>query len=305
MAHAATDSPGAVVVSIAAAAAAGMTAVAGLVLVVVGLYGQPPQAGRPPGGLVVWWRSVSRGRSAPRGRLARVLAGGAAGLVVWLVSGWPVAGLAVVTAVVGFPALFGAGRVARRRIERLEALESWTRRLADLRAAGTGLEHALTASVRTCPAPIRGEVDLLAGRLRAGWRADAALYAFADDLDEVSGDLVVAVLLRQAERRGGGLTPVLNDLADTVAEEVSLRRRVDADRAKPRTTARWVTVITLSVAGLGLLNPDYVRPYASAAGQVALALIVIAFVACLVWMHRVTLGRPEPRFLTGKPTDGR
>jgi hypothetical protein len=52
---------------------------------------------------------------------------------------------------------------------------------------------------------------------------------------------VAATLILGAHRRGPGLAAVLDDLAGTVAEEVRIRRGIEADRAKPRTTARWVT----------------------------------------------------------------
>ena len=52
-----------------------------------------------------------------------------------------------------------AGDPARRRrtaaaaIDRVEAVEEWTRRLSDVLVVGVGLEQAIAATVRTCPAP--------------------------------------------------------------------------------------------------------------------------------------------------------
>ena len=63
--------------------------------------------------------------------------------------------------------------------------------------------------------------------------AAGALRAFADDLADPTGDLVVAALMLAADRRGRGLTRVLEGLAVTVEAEVALRRQVDADRATP------------------------------------------------------------------------
>lgn len=140
-------------------------------------------------------------------------------------------------------------------------------------------------------------MEALAARLRAGWPAQDALRALADDLDEPAGDLVVAVLLLEADRRGAAVARVLDDLADTVAEEVLMRRRVEADRAKPRTTARWVTAITLGTVAVGALNTAYTAPYRTPVGQLVLALIALAFGACLAWMRLLAHGRPEPRFL--------
>jgi len=288
--------------SAVAGALAGICLAAGLAVVAWAIIDPPSRAPSLP---VIWQlrgrlRAVrsSGGRGEQRRHRFEALAAPAGGLLVWLLSGWPVAGFVVAAAVWGAPALFGTARLAQRRIARLEALESWTRRLADLRAAGAGLEQALVTSLKTCPEPLRGEVANLASRLGASWRTRAALRAFADELNEPAADLVVAVLLLETERRGAGITRVLDDLAETVADEVRMRRQVEADRAKPRTTAHWVTAITLGVVAVGSFNHTYIRPYGTALGQLVLAGTAVGFAVSLWWMRALALGRPEPRLLT-------
>ena len=232
-------------------------------------------------------------------RRTRLLAAGAVGLAVWAVSGWPVAGAVVTVTIVGLPVLLGTGSVAAHGIARIEAVEEWTRRVADVLVAGTGLEQALAGSLATCPEPIRPEVTALCARLSARWTPEQALRAFADDVDDAAADLVAAALVLAARRRGPGLARVLTSVADSVAEEVVVRRKVEAERAKPRATARAVTLITLGVVGVGALNGDYLAPYATGLGQLVLAAIAAGFVACLAWMRALTLSAPEPRFLAG------
>ena len=289
-------------VSVLIAVVAAVAAVAGLTLLVVELLTERADEPRP--------RTVSRwlprrGQGDAGPSLLRIVIPPGLGLLAWLISGWPVAALIVTAAAIGLPRLLVGAAADRRRIARLEALESWSRRLADLRAAGSGLEQVLEVSVRTCPEPIRPEVTLLVARLKAGWSTEAALFAFAEDVGELSADLVVAVLTREAQRRGGGLTAALTDLADTVAEEVDLRRRVDAERAKPRTSARWLTAITVAVAAFGSLNHAYIRPYGTPFGQLVLAMLAAAFASCLWWMHTIAAGVPEPRLLGSERPGGR
>ena len=167
------------------------------------------------------------------------------GFAVWALTGWPVAGLTASVAVVGLPSLLSTARTAARGIERIEAVEEWTRRLADILSVGVGLEQAVTTSVRTVPDPIRSEVTTLAARLNARMPTEQALRLFADDLNDATGDLVVAALLLGHRRRGPGVARTLSSVADSVADEVATRRRIEADRAKPRTTARAVTLITI------------------------------------------------------------
>jgi Flp pilus assembly protein TadB len=135
-------------------------------------------------------------------------------------------------------------------------------------------------------------------RLRARWDTEDALRAFADDLDDSTGDLIAANLILGARRRGAGLASVLEGLAESVAADVRARRQVEADRAKPRATARWVTIISVTVLVILALSGTYVAPYRSAFGQVLLAGLLAAYVATLIWMKQMATGRPLPRFLT-------
>jgi Flp pilus assembly protein TadB len=286
------------------AAAAGL---GGLLLVAVALRPVPakPAAGVPSSPLALRLRRLqaatvgAAGSEAPgvRRRQLVLLLALAGGLLAWLVTGLALMVLAVPVAVVGLPRLLGTPPSAAR-IDRLEALEEWTRNLAGVLAVGVGLEQAITASLRSTPTAIGPQVATLVARLSARWNTDAALRAFADDLDDATGDLVAASLILSARRRGAGLVAVLEGLAASVADDVRTRRAIEADRAKPRSTARAVTFITLGVLVLLALNKTYVQPYTSASGQALLAVLLSAYVGALVWMRQMTIGRPTARFLT-------
>ncbi|ROR53476.1 Flp pilus assembly protein TadB [Luteococcus japonicus] len=269
-------------------AVAGAMIVAGLLGVVWGLRPSPVATGRPRRGRTL--RRWSR-----RARLA-VGVGLVAGVVVALVSGWLIAVVVVPLAVAGLPALVSAPPAAAR-IERLEAMEEWTRSLSGIMTVGAGLEQALIATLRSAPEPIRPEVSRLVARLRARWSTSEALRLFADELDDPTGDLVAANLLLAARRRGPGVAAVLESLAESVAADVRARRQVEADRAKPRATARWVTVITVCALTVLAMSGSYVAPYKTPIGQVVLAVLLGVYVAVLVWMRRMAAGDAIPRFL--------
>jgi len=144
----------------------------------------------------------------------------------------------------------------------------------------------------------------LVARLQARWPTERALRAFADDLDDATADLVVATLILGARRRGPGLARVLGAVADSVAEDVAMRRRVEAERAKPRTTARAVTLITLGVIAVGSLNGTYLAPYGTLLGQLVLAVITLGFIASLAWMRALTLSPAQPRLFLPLDTAG-
>lgn len=269
-------------------AVAGMLVVGGALALVAGLRRVPDTRG-------------SRRRRAsrvvvPRRTRGLVGLGLVAGVLGWLITGWVLALVLGPLAVVGLPLLLTPAG-ASERIERLEALEEWTRSLAGVLTVGVGLEQALVATLRSTPAPISVEVHRLVARLRARWVTEDALRAFADELDDSTGDLVVANLLLGARRRGAGLASVLNGLAESVSADVRARRQIEADRAKPRATARWVTLISASALLILAVSGDYVEPYGTPVGQVVLTLLLAAYVSTLVWMRRMAQGRPLPRFL--------
>jgi Flp pilus assembly protein TadB len=229
------------------------------------------------------------------------------GVAVAAVTGWFLAIVVVPAAVVGIPVLLSPP-AAVAQIDRLVGLEEWTRALSGVLTAGVGLEQAITATLRSTPAAVKPEVGLLVGRINARWSTEAALRQFADDLgDNVGGvgDTVAATLILGARRRGGGLAPLMNDLAASVAEEVRAQRAIEADREKPRTTARWVTIITISVLGFLALTGDYIAPYGTALGQLILTVLLSAYVATLVWMRRMARGEPAPRFIGVAASQGR
>jgi Flp pilus assembly protein TadB len=272
-------------------AVAGALVVAGVIGLVAGLRPAPVTESAP-----TRFRHLARLRATSRRTRLLLLAGLGAGLVAWLVTGWPLAVLIAPVAAVGLPMLLGAPPEAAR-IDRLEAMEEWTRALSGVLTVGVGLEQALVATLRSTPAPIAPEVGRLVARLRARWATEDALRAFADELDDATGDLVAANLVLGARRRGAGLASVLDGLAESVAADVRARRQVEADRAKPRATARWVTLISVSVLVLMAVSGTYVEPYRSPFGQLILVVLLSAYVATLVWMRRMAIGRPLPRLL--------
>jgi Flp pilus assembly protein TadB len=268
---------------------AGGLIAAGLLSMYVGLRptAEPPQT-----------RSQRRPRALNLSARTRMLAltGFGVGLVGWLITGWVLALLIAPVAVVGLPMLLSAPP-AVAQITRLEAMEEWTRSLSGVLTVGVGLEQALVATLRSAPAPIGAEVGRLVARLRARWDTETALRAFAGELDDATGDLIAANLILGTRRRGAGLASVLEGLAESVGADVRARRQVEADRAKPRSTARWVTLISVSVLVVLALSGTYVEPYRTPIGQVILVVLLSAYVATLIWMRRMANGRPPPRFL--------
>ncbi|MDH6115646.1 tight adherence protein B [Kitasatospora sp. MAP12-15] len=264
-------------------------------------------------GLVAGLRGTTAPPPRPRSRLAR--AGGTrpprarrrlriqaitavcAFTLVWLFTGWLPSAVVITATVFFLPWLLAPNKAAIERIKRLDALAQWTKRLGDLVRVGTGIEEAINASLRTAPAPIVREVADLAARLQARWDAQVALRAFAREFGDPRADLVGAALALRIRDRGPGLAQVLSDLGATTADVVRRRRDVEADRAKARTTARWICCIaTVVIVGISF-NRGYVAPYNTAPGVVVLMLLLAAAVGLFTWMHRLGAAKQLPGFL--------
>lgn len=288
------------------AAATGALLAGGLVGLVYALIPTPEkpfEATRPPRTSL-----IHRARAAfvrlPRRTRIFLITGVAAGLIAWLITGWPLLVLVGPVITVGVPALL-SNQAQTARIARLEALQDWTRSLAGSLAIGKGLEDALKLSAWTAPGPIAPQIQTLAARLESRWEPRSALMALADDLDDPTADMVAQSLATALELRGPVAT-VLDDLADDVADQVRARREVEASRATYRATATWLTVITVGVVVVMLLNGTYAAPYRTLLGQLVFLTLASLFALTLFWFNRLSNGsRPTRLFTPSRPAPAR
>ncbi|MBB5494690.1 type II secretion system F family protein [Nocardiopsis metallicus] len=260
---------------------------AGVLLMVAGIRRAPARANRPRGVSVSW----------DRRQIVLGLSGVVLGAVGWVVTGWVLAIVIAPLAVVGLPYLLGGGKQAQQAITRLEGVEEWVRLLATRLSAGIWVEQALVSSAMSAPEAIKPEVERLAARIRSGRTTEDALHAFAAELASPVSDLVCSELVQASRSRSHGVAHALTQLAELVSEEVSMHRQIEAERSKPRTTARLVIVLTLGAGAALAVFGDFMDPYASATGQLALAAVVACFVLAMVWMRRLTTPQAAPRFL--------
>ncbi len=260
-------------------------------------------------GLVaIWagWRGGDRPRPERKTRWPAVervnlrvgLAAGA-GVVVGAATGWPVGAVLAGLAGWGAPGLLGATRARQGAVGRIEAVAGWAEMLRDTMAGSAGLEQAIIATAPLAPLPIRTEVVRLAVRLE-GERLAPALRAFADEVADPTCDLVVAALVLAAEHQAQRLGELLGTLAQAARDQATMRLRVEAGRARTRTSVRVIVGATGALMlGLAVLNRGYLAPYDSALGQLVLLLVGVMFAAAFVWLARMTRPQQAARFLDG------
>ncbi|HEX4126598.1 MAG TPA: hypothetical protein VHX67_03365 [Acidimicrobiales bacterium] len=254
--------------------------------------------------VIVGWRGVDLPRptrrfdrrKVERANLRIGLAVGAA-VVVGAATGWPVGALLAGLAGWGAPGLLGGAKGGSVAVARIEAIAGWAEMLRDTMAGAAGLEQAIVATATVAPLPIRAEVVTLSVRLE-GERLAPALRAFADDVADPTCDLVVAALILAAEHQAQRLGELLGSLAQAARDQATMRLRVEAGRARTRTSVRVIVGATGGLAlGLAILNRGYLAPYDSAVGQLVLLLVGGVFAAAFMWLAKMTRPATVERFL--------
>lgn len=252
-------------------------------------------------------RKAKPARSAGRGNLLfgtharrRLAIAIGAGLLVAVMTRWPVAAVAVGALIWLWPTMFGAGKSGEAKVDRLDALATWTESLRDSIAGSIGLEQAIKHSIHAAPPVLHPQLLRLDGRLRARIPLAHALTSFAAEFDDSSADLVVGALVLNSQLRGPGLVQTLTALATSAREELEMRRRVEEGRKSLRRTALIIVIVTAVFAGgLTLLSRDYVAPYSTPFGQVMLAVVLGVFATGLMWIRKAANITAPERFLVG------
>lgn len=227
----------------------------------------------------------SRIRFSPRHAVAVAI-----GIAVLLVTGWPVAGIAVAAAVIFVPSVLGGGKEAKKLIEKSEALADWTRRLADLISSGAAgsTPDALVRSLTSVPDPIAVEVRRLVSRM-GPQGMETALRRFAVEVNDPAAEKIAGVLILRSRNGGPGLSDVLTALAVDLDDRSRMIREVEAERAKPRSNMRTIVVVTgLLVAGMMLFARTFLSGYSSVFGQIMLVIVAAVFAVALRWMKNLS-----------------
>jgi Flp pilus assembly protein TadB len=224
------------------------------------------------------------------------------GIVVAVVTRWPVAGVLGALAAVVVPGQFlqASPRIQARKVE---AIAVWTELLRDTLAASAGLGQAIVATAPSAPDAIHDQVAMLAGRVVSGVPVEVALRSFADDVDDPSVDLVVCALVMAATSRAQRLVELLSALAGAIREDVAMRLRVDSSRASARSSVRTVIVFSLLFAALLIVVAhSYLAPFGSAEGQIVLIAVGLLYSGGIGLMVRMVRPQVGPRLLGRKAT---
>jgi tight adherence protein B len=225
-------------------------------------------------------------------------------VITGAITRWPVA--AALLGVGGFmaPSMLGGSAARKAQVARIEAIAAWAEMLRDTMAGAGGLEQSIIATAPISPPPIRTQVVRLAASLERQQLAPS-LRAFADEIDDPAGDLVVAALLLAADKSPKKLGDLLGRLAHSARADVNMRLRVEASRARTRTAVRVIIIFTvLFSVFLLLFNRKYLDPYDTLVGQGVLSVVGMCFGGAFLWLSRSFRFNDDERFLrTDQPAE--
>ena len=208
------------------------------------------------------------------------------GVLIYVLTGWPVLGMLVAIGVVVLPTLMSSAR-RRTATERGEAIARWIEMLRDTMAGAAGLEEAVAVTARRPPPAIRHAVEQLATRLHHQSLPDA-LRGFATQVEDPGAELLAAALITAATNETRDLGRLLSALADATRAQVRMRHSIEAGRAQVRSATRLVLAVTLLfTVTLFVFSREYLAPYATAAGQLWLGIVGVAFFAALALLARL------------------
>ena len=186
------------------------------------------------------------------------------------VMGWTATGLLGMMVLLGglgalLPPFMAAPARRRRQTRQALAWSLWSRQLAELARAGSGLVESLRGSVQHAPAEIAPTVARVA--------ATAELEGLEAALDELaeSGTLwepEVAAGLRVAATTGGAIAEPLLNLCGRISDVVDLHR--SKTEAVVQLWTQTIALLGLAGAVVTLIyrnNPAYFEPYEADTGQ--------------------------------------
>ncbi|PZS11603.1 MAG: pilus assembly protein TadB [Pseudonocardiales bacterium] len=277
----------------AVAALLGAGLACGLLLIALGFRRGDIPAGAGPARWAAWWNRLRS--TSPRASLAAL----AAGVLAGVLTGWVVGAVLAAVAAGTLPRVLGRDPDQSRRAARIEAIAVWTEMLRDTLSAAAGLEQAILATAPTAPEAIRADIGDLRVRIERGEALAGALRELADDLADPTADLVLSALVLASQYRARQLAELLGELATEAREQVAMRLRVEAGRARTRTSVRVIVTTTLAfAAGLLVLDRGYLTPYDSAVGQLMLLIVGVLFGVAFWWLGRFSRMPEAERVLT-------
>lgn len=284
-----------------AAAAAVLAALGSWLIYTAVTSGTRPAAGtRVPIGRRVAEVAYTRLAGAdPSTRPSEVLAATAAGVLAGGVAAYALFGAPLPAALGGllaggFP---GAAFRARARTRRETAAAEWPRLLEEIRlrtgSLGRSIPQALFEAGRSAPPEWRAAFVAAEREWLLTVDLGRTLALLKEGLADPTADAVCETLLVAHEIGGSDLDRKLADLIEDRVIDVQARKDAASRLAGVRFARRFVLLVPAGMAVAGLTIGTGRHAYATAGGQAAVVVSLVAIAACWWWSGRL-MRLPQP-----------
>jgi tight adherence protein B len=246
---------------------------------------------------VFGWRGVFARRTTTRSRhrvdIARLWRPAVALAVSGACLGWMLFGAAVpALATAGFVVLVaGASLRARAERRRNEARDSWPALIEEVRvrtaAAGRSIPQALFESASRLPSAMQGPF----ADARREWMLStdfaSTVAVLKTALRDATADMVCETLLVAHEVGGTDIDRRLAALVEDRIADLHGRKDAAARQAGVRFARRFVLVVPIGMALVGLTIGNGRAAYATGTGQTAVGVGVVLLAGCWIWSGRI------------------
>jgi tight adherence protein B len=270
-----------------------LAALAGVGVAVVLLPTRTAQrrpAGRSVGARVRVWLTQA-GMAGVRVRdvaAAMALVGVAAALVGAALFGGVIAPAVCAALAAGAP----LGVARQRRLQRVTAAQSaWPAMLEELRvqtsSLGRSIPQALFEVGRRAPEELRPAFDAAHREWLVTTDFPRTIAVLQDLLADPTADAALETLLVAHEIGGGGLDRRLHALIEDRTADVQERKDAAAKQAGVRFARRFVLLVPMGMAFVGMQIGNARSAYATTSGQLVVVVALAMIAGCWLWAGRI------------------
>ena len=190
---------------------------------------------------------------------------------------------------------------SRRQRRRLEARDAWPRLIEELRIKTTTLGRSIPQALFEVGARAPDEMRPAFAAAHREWLLstdfERTLAVLRDRLADATADTVCETLLVAHLVGSNDVDRSLTALAEDRTMDLQGRKDADAKQAGARFARRFVLVVPLAMAAMGLSIGNGRASYGSATGQVLVVAAIAVMAGCWAWAGHVMRLPPERRVL--------
>ena len=190
---------------------------------------------------------------------------------------------------------------ARRERRRGEAREAWPRLIEELRlqtgSLGRSIPQGLFEVGRRAPDELRPAFDAAEREWLLSTDFPRTVSVLKERLSDVTADTTLETLLVAHEVGGSDLDRRLSALVEDRIQDLQGRKDAEARQAGVRFARRFVLIVPLAMAAIGLGIGEGRASYGSATGQVLVLVAIAVMGACWLWAGQIMRLPPERRVL--------